>query len=142
MAVVAGNEHSISLGESNRVYVFGSNSHGQLGISEKNFATPIKSSNLPTKNIAVAIPLQSIKELSMDNSTMLRKTDEVSSLREYVWELEEKAREQESIKELLMSETLKFTSRVEKLAAGCHRLSHSALGHQPMNPQIEQVRSQ
>jgi predicted nuclease with TOPRIM domain len=75
----------------------------------------------------------------MDNSTMLRKTDELSSLKEYIWELEEKAREQESTKELLMSETLKFTSKVEKLVAGFQRLSHSGLGHHLMNPQIEQV---
>jgi hypothetical protein len=136
---VAGNEHSVSLGASNRVYIFGSNSHGQLGIGEKSYVTPIKSSNLPTKNLAVSIPLHSIKEVSMDNSTLLRKTDEVSSLKEYIWDLDYKVRESESNKEYLMSETLKFTSKIEKMAAGLQRSSHSAFGQYQMDTPIDEV---
>lgn len=75
----------------------------------------------------------------MDNSTLMRKTDEVSTLKEYIWELEDKARESESIKEFLMSETLKFTSKAEKIASGLQRLSHSSLTDPNMATQLSEV---
>jgi alpha-tubulin suppressor-like RCC1 family protein len=137
--IAVGNEHSICLGESKRVYVFGSNSHGQLGLGDKGFVTPIKNQNLAYKNISVSVPLHSIKEMSMDNSSLLRQTDETSALKEHIWELEEKMRLSESSKELLMSETLKFTSKVEKILFNSQRVIHSKAKICPENTEFENV---
>lgn len=114
------------LGESKRVYVFGDNSHGQLGLGEQSFLTPAKVHKVPRKDITVNIPLQSIKEISMDNSALLRKTDDVSSLKDYINELENKLRETESTKDLMMSETLKFLNQIEKIASEQMRQSHTS----------------
>ena len=113
MKASLGADHSVIVTDTGKVFVFGSNSHGQLGLSEVSMITNLK---LVSPLVGpVSFKLDSIKEISMENSSVMKRPDEITSLREYTTELESKLRAYETYRDTLMSETMKFLSKTELL---------------------------
>lgn len=139
--IAAGEEHTILLGKSKRVYACGNNDRGQLGLSGIQFETPEKAKETPKDNLRVIGPLQSIGEVSMDNSVLMRRTDDLGSLKAYVGELEDRLRESEAAKDFMMSETLKFINSLEKFSAEQQRQSTGGLSRQFLVAHFDQVLS-
>ena len=100
--------------------------------------TPNKNSIIPLK--PKHLHLESIRELSMDNSSIIKRNDEASVLREYATELEARIRESETTKEVIMSETLLFLSSLEKTAAEHQKSGISGAARISSMREIETVR--
>jgi hypothetical protein len=125
------------LASSQKLYGFGSNCFGQLGLPEQGFSTPLKPLVVTTK--PQIIQLDSIKELSMDNSSVLRRPEDLQLMKEYIQEMESKSREGEALRELIMSETMKFISKIELKNADCQNTSTPGLSRVIVVRRIEKV---
>jgi hypothetical protein len=75
----------------------------------------------------------------MDNSSVLRRPEDLQLMKEYIQEMESKSREGEALRELIMSETMKFISKIELKNADCQNTSTPGLSRVIVVRRIEKV---
>ena len=120
-----------------KAFVFGSNSHGQLGLGEASFFTPTKT---PSQHLQPSmLRLDSIKEVSLDNSSVMKKPDDSAAMKEYILELETKLRESEAAREALMAKTTAYLGALERQASDHLRLSAGGASRSLFMMNVERV---